>query len=334
MDRRCFIASIVGSLIALPMGLRAQSPGRIWRIGFLAPSVSPSKEVPFYGKGALLDGLTALGYVEGRNFVLEEKYAEGHLDRLPALANELARLPVDVIVVAGPSPLSAARAATTTIPIVMIAGSSDPVGEGVVASLARPGGNVTGLTYAVSPERFGKQLELLKEAAPRISRVAVWWDFDLALFRQTWAVPLAVAASKLGLEILEPVQVLDQAGIGSAFATMQRQRADALLVAIGGPTHGYRLQVADAALRNRLPTVSAFREFTKDGGLLSYGPNFPDVYRRGAAYVDRILKGAKPADLPVELPSKYDLVVNVKTAKALGLVIPPSILVRADDVIQ
>ncbi len=216
----------------------------------------------------------------------------------------------------------------------MLAASSDPVGEGLGASLARPGGNIAGLTYAVSPDRFGKQLELLKDAAPRISRVAVWWDLDMALFRQSWAAPLTTAARKLGLEVMEPVQVLNEEGIDSAFAAMRRQRADALLVAISGPTQSYRARVAATALRNRLPTVAAFREFTAEGGLLSYCPNFPEVYRRGAAYVDRILKGAKPGELPVELPSKYELVVNVKTANALGLTIPQALLLRADELIR
>ena len=242
---------------------------------------------------------------------------------------------VDVIVVAGPSPLPAARKATRAIPIVMIASSADPVGEGIAVSLARPGGNVTGLTYAVSPtERFGKQLELLKEAAPRISRVAVLWDFDMAHYRQTWAAPLATAARKLAIEVLEPVQVLKEGDVEGGFATMRRQRADALLVVMGGPALPFRGRVADAALRDRLPTVSAQKDLTDAGGLLSYGPDFAEMNRRGAAFVDRIFRGAKPGDIPIELPTKYELVVNLKTAKVLGLAIPQSLLLRADEVIQ
>jgi putative ABC transport system substrate-binding protein len=190
------------------------------------------------------------------------------------------------------------------------------------------------LTYAVSLERFGKQLELLKEAAPGISRIAVWWDMEMTIFSQSWAVPLETAARKLGLQIQPPVQVLARDGVEGAFATMKQQRADALLVAIGGPTYGYRADVAAVALRNRLPTVAAFKEFTEAGGLLSYGPDFSSIYRRAASYVDRILKGTPPGDLPIELPTKYELAINLKTAKALGLTISQSLLLRADEVIR
>jgi putative ABC transport system substrate-binding protein len=278
--------------------------------------------------------MTELGYTPGRNLVVEYRFAEGQLDRLPGLAAELVGLPVDLLVVAGPSPLQAARAATKTMPIVMLAGSSDPVGEGVAVSLARPGGNITGLTYAVSPERFGKQLELLKEASPHVSRVAVWWDQQMSLFHQSWAAPLRAAAQRLGLEVLDPIQVLDPAGVDGAFVAMRRQRADALLVAIAGPTNRYRSRVAKAAIENRLPTMAAMRDFAVDGGLLSYGPNFSEMYRRGATFVDKILQGVKPGDLPIELPSKYELVINLSTAKALGLSISQSLLLRADQVIH
>jgi putative ABC transport system substrate-binding protein len=300
-------------------------------VGFLAP-VRPDARTQL--DQAFAAGLRELGYVDGKNVLIEWRYGDGSPQGLAALAAELARVPVDVIVVGGPIPLRAAREATTTIPIVMVASSADPVGDGVAASLARPGGNITGLTYAVSTERFGKQLEVLKEAAPAVSRVAVFWDLDLALFRQSWAAPLDAAARKLGLQILEPFHVLEEAGIEPAFASMKRQRADALLVAIGGPTQRYRARVAATALEHRLPTMSAFRQFTADGGLVSYGPSFPEIYRRAASYVDRILKGAKPGDLPIELPSKYELVVNLRTAKALGVTLPQSLVVRADEVIQ
>ena len=308
----------------------AQPSDRKIRIGYLLPGFppTPGADNPF------ARGLAELGYAGGRSLIIEDRFAEGRLDRLPHLAAELVRIPVDVLVVAGPSPLQAARAATKTIPVVMIAGSSDPVGEGIAASLARPGGNTTGLTFAVSPERFGKQLELLKGAAPRISRVAVWWDQQMALFHQSWAEPLHAAAQRLKFEVLDPIQVLDPGSIDGAFAAMRRQRADALFVAIAGPTNSYRRRVAEAAIANRLPTIAAFKEFTVDGGLLSYGPDLAEMYRRGATFVDKILKGARPADLPIELPSKYELVVNLKSATALGLSMPQSLLLRADEVIR
>jgi putative tryptophan/tyrosine transport system substrate-binding protein len=328
MDRRRFICVVVGGVLGTARDARSQPSGRVYRVGVLAPGGTPVAFDPF------VDGLRALGYVEGQNLIVERRYAGGHLERLPNLAAELVQMPVDVIAIAGPGPLRAAMSATTRIPIVMIASSSDPVGEGVVKSLGRPGGNVTGLTYAVSPERFGKQLELLKEAAPGVSRIAVWWDMEMSIFTQSWAVPLEAAARKLGLQILPPVQVLARDGEDGAFAAMKQQRADAVLVAIGGPTNDYRAHVASAALRQRLPTVAAFKSFTEAGGLVSYGPDFPGISRRAAAYVDRILRGTPPGDLPIELPTKYELAINMKTARALGLTIPQSLLLRADEVIQ
>jgi ABC-type uncharacterized transport system substrate-binding protein len=325
--RRAFVGALACGCLASTL-VRAQPAAARRRVGYLSPGApGVGTERWFFA------GMRELGYVEGVNVVYERRYAQGRFERLPELAADLVRSGVEVIVIGGPIPLPAARAATTTIPIVMVASSSDPVGEGVVASLARPGGNVTGLTYAVSPERFAKQLELLKEAAPSTSRVAVWWDMELAMFHRSWEQPLELAARRLGLQIAPPVQVLEMEGIDRAFREITRQRADAILITMGGMTMSYRSHVADAAIRSRLPTMSAFKEFTQDGGLLSYGPDFPDVFRRGAGYVDRILKGAKAADLPVELPAKYELAVNLKTAKALGLAIPQSLLVRADNVI-
>ncbi len=334
MDRRTFIAVVASSLFIGPRIVGAQQVGRMNRIGFLSPGAPLDRGNIPQNEEFFTQGLRELGYVEHRNIVIERRYAEGRLERLPSLAAELVRLGVDVIVVPGPSPLPAVRGATTRIPIVMVASSGDPVGEGLVASLARPGGNLTGLTYAVSPERFGKQLELLKAAVPGVSRVAVWWDTDMALFHQTWATPLDTAARQLGLQVLPPVQVLEQTGADAAFATMKQQRADALLVVIAGATRGYTARVAELAVRNRLPTVAAQKSFTQDGGLISYGPDFPAINRRAATYVDKILKGANPGDLPIELPTKYELVINLKTAKALGLIIPQSVLVRADELIH
>jgi putative ABC transport system substrate-binding protein len=331
VDRRVFVRDVVYTFLAAPLVAAAQPANRVKRVGFLAPVRS---DVRSSLNEAFALGLRELGHVDGQNVIVEWRYGDGTQQRLTALAAELVRIPVDVIVVAGPIPLRAAREATATIPIVMAASSADPVGDGVAASLARPGGNITGLTYAVTTERFGKQLEMLKEIAPAASRIAVWWDLDLAQFRQSWATPLDVAARNLGLQVLEPFQVLDEATIDPAFASMNQQRADAVLVAIGGPTHRYRARVAATALAHRLPTMSAFKQFTEDGGLVSYGPSFPDIYRRAASYVDRILKGAKPGELPIELPSKYELVINLATARALGLTVPQSLLVRADEVIQ
>jgi putative ABC transport system substrate-binding protein len=328
MDRRTFICVATGSLLVTARPAKPQPTGRMYRIGVLAPASQPP------GFASFADGLRALGYVEGQNLVIEGRSAGGHLERLPDLAAELVRMPVDVIAIAGPSPLRAAMNATTRIPIVMIASSVDPVGDGVVKSLARPGGNVTGLTYAESTDRLGKQLELLREAVPGLSRIAVWWDMEMSIFTRSWSAPLDAAARKLGLQILPPVQVLGRDDVDGAFTAMQQQRADAVLVAIGGPTNDYRPQVATAALRHRLPTVAAFKSFTESGGLLSYGPDFPAIYRRAASYVDRILKGTPPGDLPIELPTKYELAINLKTAKALGLTIPQSLLLRADEVIQ
>ena len=332
MDRRVFVRDVVLTFLAAPLVVTAQPASRVKRVGFLAP-IRPNVPTSPLAEAFPL-GLRELGYVDGQNLIVEWRYGDGTPQRLAALAEELVRIPVDVIVVGGPIPLRAAREATATIPIVMCASSADPVGDGIAASLARPGGNITGLTYAVSTERFGKSLEVLKEIAPAASRIAIWWDLDLAHFRQTWATPLEGAARKLGLQILEPFQVLDEAAIDPAFASINRQRADAVLIVIGGPTHRYRARVAATAVEHRLPTMSAFREFTEDGGLISYGPSFPDVYRRAASYVDRILKGAKPGELPIELPSKYELVINLATARALGLTVPQSLFVRADEVIQ
>jgi putative ABC transport system substrate-binding protein len=304
----------------------------VYRVGFLATDTRPAAPPP--SLEAFATGLRDLGYLEGQNLVIEWRFAEGVFTRLPDLAAELVRSGVDVIAVAGPGPIRAAREATKTIPIVMLAGSSDPVGEGLVASLARPGGNVTGLTYAVSPDRFGKQLELLKEAVGGVSRVAVLWDLDLALFRQTWATPLGEAARRLGLSLQGPVQVREPGQLDAAFAAMSEQRAQAILVVMGGAAYQHRARVAQLAVRSRLPTIAAFREFPEAGGLMSYGPNLPDIYRQGARFVDRLLRGARAAELPVEQPSKFDLVINLKTARALGIGIGPAVLAQATEIIE
>ena len=280
-----------------------------------------------------MQGLRERGYVEGRNLVIEYPDALGREDRLPELAADLVRKHVEVILIIGPAPLEAARNATKTIPLVMVASSSDPVAEGVALSLARPGGNITGLTYAES-DRFKKQLELLKSAAARVTRVAVLWDFDLKTYRRYWEVPLADAGRILGLNIQEPVRVRDAQELPAAFALMKQRQADAMLVASGGPNFQARAQVGELALQHRLPAIAAFKEYPQAGLLMSYGPDLPDINRRAAGYVDKILKGARPGDLPIELPNKFELAINLNTAKALGLTVPPSLLLRANEVIR
>lgn len=280
-----------------------------------------------------MQGLRERGYVEGRNLVIEYPDSLGREDRLPELAAKLVRSQVDAILIIGPAPLKAARDATKTIPLIMVASSSDPVAEGVAVSLARPGGNITGLTYA-EPERFKKQLELLKSAAVQINRVAVLWDFDLDIFHRYWETPLADAGRVLGLNIQEPVRVRAARELPVAFAMMKQRQADAILVASGGALLPARKQVGDLALQYRMPAIAAFKEFPQAGLLMSYGPDLPDINRRAAGYVDKILKGDKPGDLPIELPSKFELALNLKTAKALALTIPQTLLVRADEVIR
>jgi putative ABC transport system substrate-binding protein len=330
MSRRAFIFVVAGSLLGSARATTPRQSGRTYRIGILSAAAGAQPA----NVGSFVEAMRELGYVEGQNLTIERRYAGGQLEILPNLAAELVRMPVDVIVVGGPTPVRAAMSATTRIPIVMVVGSSDPVSEGLVKSLAHPGGNLTGSTYAVSPERFGKQLEFLKEAAPGISRIGIWWDIQMTIFHQSWAVPLEAAARKLSLQIQPPVQVLSRDGVEGAFARMKQQRADAVLVVLGGPTVDYYAAVAATAVRNQLPTVATIKAFTTAGGLLSYGPDLPAIYRRAASYVDRILNGASPGDLPIELPTNYELAINLKTAKALALTLPRSLLLRADEVIE
>ena len=329
MDRRTFISGITVGALAAPLAAQVAPARKVSRIGTLSSRAGPADALtsPF------VQGMRELGYVEGQNLVIERRDADGHAERLPAFAGELVRSRVEAIVVFGPAPLEPARKATSTIPIVMAASSSDPVAEGLAVSLARPGGNVTGLTYA-EPDRFGKQLEYLKTAASKISRVAVLWDLDPKIYERFWAAPLAEAARKLGIEAPEPVLVADTHALPAAFAKMKRRQADALMVASGGITFPARARVAQLAIENRLPGMAAFKEFTQAGLLMSYGPDLSDIQRRAAGYVDRILKGAKAGDLPIELPNKHELLMNLNTAKTLGLTIPQSLLLRADEVIQ
>jgi len=331
MNRRTFLSGAATLALARPLAAQTPAAGRMAHIGILTlrPRNAPTND-------ALMEGLRERGYIEGRNLVIEYPDALGREERLPELAAELVHKRVDLILVVGPSPLDAARNATKTIPLVMVASSSDPVAEGVAASLSRPGGNITGLTYAV-PDRFKKQLEVLKTAAPRVARVAALWDFDFdeKIYRRDWELPLKAAGRVLGLTIQEPVRVRGPNELSSAFAAMKQRQTDAVIVAAGGVTlFPERKRVAELAVQYRLPAIAAFKEFVQAGLLLSYGPNLADINRRAAGYVDRILKGAKPADMPIEMPDKMDLVINLGTAKALGLDIPQPLRLRADDVIQ
>ena len=321
------VALLAVFLLAAPLAAEAQAPAKVPRIGFLSAR-SPTDN-PYFIE-AFRQGLRELGYVEGQNIAIEYRFAEGRPERLPALAAELVRLKVDVIVTGGPPAPEAAKQATGTIPIVF-AVAGDPVAEGLVASLARPGGNITGLA-SIAPEVVGKQLELLKEVAPKVSRVAVLQN------PSNQAHPLRLrqaegAARALGVQ-LHIVQARTPPEIDAAFAAMRSQRAGGVLVLRDPLFLAQRTQIAALAAKSRLPAVYGLREEAEAGGLMAYGANVPLMYRRAATYVDKILKGAKPADLPVEQPTKFELVINLKTAKALGLTIPPSLLQRADEVIQ
>jgi putative ABC transport system substrate-binding protein len=324
------LAAMLGLVLLVTPLADAQPAGRVYRIGYLTAG-SPTGDTR--ARDALLEGLRELGWVEGRNIVIEQRFAEGRLDRFPDLAAELVRLKVDVIAASTASPVMAARNATATIPIVMLA-VTDPVGRGLVASLSRPGGNVTGVAYGVGTDTFGKGLELLKEAVPRVRRVAVLSNPD-SPGQLLMTTHIKGAARSLGLEI-QLVEARGPAQFDAAFAAMARGGAEALLV-VTDPTYllpGAAARLADLAARGRLPSMHAQRPPVEAGGLMSYGPSIVALFRRGAVFVDRILKGARPADLPVEQPTKFELVINLKTAKALGLTIPPAVLARADEVIQ
>jgi putative ABC transport system substrate-binding protein len=320
------LVTLTLAILVAPLAAVAQPSTHVHRIGML---VGPAPGGDPY-VGAFLEGMRALGYVEGQNLVLEYRGAEGQFERFPALAAELVRLQVDVLLVGPTAAALAAKDATTMIPIVM-AGVGDPVGSGLVASLARPGGNVTGLSV-LQPEVPRKQLEILKEALPTVSRVAVLWNpanpSGALMVQET-----DVAAQALGVQV-HHVEARGPDAFDSAFAAMTSAHAGALLV-VPDPMfrlHGSRL--AELAATSRLPTMHNAREYVEAGGLLGYGASRPDVSRRAATYVDKILQGTKPADLPVEPPTTFELVINLKTAQALGLTIPPALLSRADEVIR
>ncbi len=329
ITRRTFLCGLTLGTLSAPFAANAQQAANIPRIGFLSPSSLSDPRTPRFLE-AFRQGLRELGYAEGQNIAIEYRWAEGKWDQLPGLAAELVRVKVDVIVTYTTPATQAAKQATGTIPIV-VAAVIDPVVAGLVVSLAHPGGNITGLSQMV-PELVGKQLEVLKEVAPKISRVALLSNpanpaHALALR------DVKVAARSLGVQL----QLLEARGpseIESAFAAMTTERAGAVIVLVDSMLIDHRTRIADLAARRRLPTVSATIETAEAGGLMAYGPSVRDMFRRAAAYVDKLLKGAKPADLPIQQPTRFELVINLKTAKALGLTIPQSILLRADQVIE
>jgi putative tryptophan/tyrosine transport system substrate-binding protein len=315
-------------LLALYVPAEAQQTKKIAKIGLLAPS-TPAAAAHLVE--AFRQGLRELGYVEGKTFVLELRYGEARADRLPEIARELVGLKVDVIVTATDVAIAAVKRETQTITIVM-ANSTDPVGTGFVASLARPGGNITGLS-SISPELSGKRLELLREVVPGLSRVAFIWNPDVRGavldYKETEG-----AASSLHLQ-LQSVEVVRAEDFDRAFSAITKDRAQALIMPAANPlAFANRSQIASFAQKNRLPSMYAQKEYVDAGGLMSYGPSTIDLWRRAATYVDKILKGTKPADLPVEQPKKFEFVINLKTAKQIGLTIPPNVLARADKVIR
>jgi putative ABC transport system substrate-binding protein len=327
MRRREFISLLGGAAAAWPIAAMAQQPEKIPRIGYLSPRSATLRE----RDESFRQGLRELGYVEGKNIVIEYRFAEGKFDRLPELAAELVQLKVDVIVTEVTQASLAAKGATKTIPIV-IQGVSDPVGTGLVASLPRPGANITG-TSAMSAEVVGKSLQLLKEVVPKLSRVAVIWNPDNAIFQAQMLKETQVAAGTLSLE-LQILAARNPDELDKAFAAISTARAGALLVMPDPIFILHRARIIGLAQKSRVPAIYGTREFTAAGGLMAYGPNYGDLFRRAAVYVDKILKGASPADLPVEQPVRFDFVLNLKAAKALGLTIPTPLLGRADEVIE
>jgi putative ABC transport system substrate-binding protein len=327
MTVKIFRLTLCAILFALSFPAEAQQPARIHRIGILSPvsgSVFPARVEAFRQR------LRELGYVEGKNIVIEYRYADGKPERLPDLAAELVRLKVDVIVTTGVQPVLAAKKASATIPIVFAA-SSDPVGAGLVSSLARPSGNITGLSL-MAPDLGGKRLELLKQVFPKVARVAFLWQSSGTRGDQE-LTDMEAAAKALGLKLLSlPVRSLED--FEGAFARAKRDGAQALIANPGALIITQQRQVLDFAAKNRLPAMYPSSEFVEAGGLMSYAPSYTDLYRRAADFVDKILKGAKPADIPVEQPTKFELIINLKAAKQIGVEIPSSVLARSDRVIR
>jgi putative tryptophan/tyrosine transport system substrate-binding protein len=330
MRRRELITLLGGVVATWPLAARAQQPaGRVHRIGYLSVS---SREPTLHLIQAFEQSLRSLGYRVGENIAIEYRFGDGEMERLPALAADLVRLGVDIIIATGGNPATvAAMKATTTIPIVMTSGV-DPINTGLVASLARPGGNVTGLAIDTGGEILGKRFELLKETLPNLSRLGILWNPDVAFVRNR-QTSMAETARALGLTTI-PVEARGLDSLEQAFATMVKERAQAFVMQGDSVLFNHRGQIAEMALRNRLPAASLQREYAEAGFLLTYGADIRDLFRRSGVFVDKIFMGAKPADLPVEQPTKFDLVINLKTAKALGIFVPPTLLTRADEVIE
>jgi putative ABC transport system substrate-binding protein len=327
MRKNVFRLALCAMLYAFCTAAEAQQPKKIPRIGFLGNSTSALEENLI---GPFREGLRDLGYVEGKNIVTEWRWAEGKYERFPALIAELIALKVDVIVTAGTPATQAYQKARTSIPLVMVA-VGDPVGTGIVASLNRPGGNITGLT-SISPELEGKRIELLREVIPKLSRIAVLWNPKNA-YHAIENKEVEAAAAALRMKVLY-LGVEAQEQIGNAFAQILKERPGALLVLADRVFLHNRALIMDFATKHHLPGVYAYVELVEAGGLMSYGPNYGDMHRRAATYVDKILKGTKPTDLPVERPMKFELIVNLKAAKQIGVMIPQSVLFRADKVIR
>jgi putative ABC transport system substrate-binding protein len=327
--KRAAVRSILIAVVLLVLGViaEAQEPKKVPRIGVILPAFS-SVSLPFMA--AFREGLHDLGYTEGKNIVIEDRYADGKEDRLPALAAELVHLKVDIIMVGGGNATLAAKNATKTVPIVM-GTASDPVGTGLVASLARPGGNITGSTL-INPDLSGKRLELLKETIPKLKHVAVLIHRDnpaaTLMLKET-----ETAAQSLGLQ-LQILEVRGSNELENAFGVAKKGRAEAMNVLSSAFLGAERKKIVELASKGQLTAMYVDRQFVESGGLMSYGANIADQFRRAATYVDKILKGAKPADLPIEQPTKFELIINLKAAKQIGLTIPPNVLVRADKVIK
>jgi putative tryptophan/tyrosine transport system substrate-binding protein len=322
------LAVALGLLLSPLVAESQQTASKVYRLGILSPGGAPNPSVPTI-VNLVPKALAELGYVEGKNLAVDRRYADDKFDRMPGLARELVQLRPDVIVAVSGRAIDAARGATTTIPIVMVI-STDPVARGLVASFSRPGGNVTGITTVAENSLAAKRLELLKEAVPKATRIAVLASGSLASSDQLKEAQKAAEALRVKLV---PVEVRD-GDYDRAFATIMAERADAMFVMMGPTFIRDRTQIAERAAKHRLPAISATPELVEVGGLMSYGGSIVDVSRRVAVYVDKILKGAKPAGLPVEQPTKFELIINLKTAKALGLTLPHALLERADTVIR
>ena len=327
MKRREFITLLSGAIVAWPLSARAQQATPASRIGWLSTGSPTSHR---FSLSAFREGLRALGYIEGGNLAIEYRWAEGNLARLPELASQLVQQQVEVILAGGSTGAQAAKEATSVIPIIA-AGTGDLVELGLVTSFARPGGNLTGF-ITVAPETAGKRLQIITEIAPQARRAAVLWTSGATHSGLEWKV-VSQLASTLGLA-LEPYEARNLQDLDQALAAIMRSAAQMLLVLNDPFIFTHRKRIIESVAQSRLPAIYGFREFVDDGGLASYGPNISDGYRRAATYVDKVLKGVKPADLPVQAPTNYELVINLKTAKALGLTMPPSVLARADEVIE